>query len=74
MDPEYSSQEQSPPIVLIGIRAFVRKSFLFFANVLLTIVNGDPVSRSAVIACGSGYSNPIARPASIASRVFITVT
>jgi len=50
MEPECSSHLQSPPIVLIGTAALVRKSLRFLAKVLLTIVNGEPVSKSAVIA------------------------
>ncbi len=73
-EPQYSSQRHSPPITLIGIAAFVRKSPRFLANTLLTMVNGEPVSMSAVTTWAGAYSSPTVRPASIVSSVFATMT
>src|SRR5579863_1816976 len=74
IEQECSSQKCIPPIVRIGVPGLVIGSLRFFANTRLTIVKGEPLSRRAVIACGFGYSQPSARPASIVSAVAERIT
>jgi len=61
-------------MVRIGTFLFVNFNFRFRANTLFTIVNGDPVSRRAVIGSGSGYSKPISPPSRISSSVGMMMT
>jgi len=69
-----SSPILRPPIVRRGTLGLVSLSLRFVACTLLMIVKGEPVSINAIIGTGVGYSNPIARPASISDSGGITTT